>query len=299
MDRLRTHSCEANIVSHCNLRCRYCDQWAPFWDQEFMPLGVLEHDLRRLAEALLVFEFKILGGEPLLSPQLLDVISIVRESGVTENVTIVTNGLLLDRLSADVWDSIDRMCISLYPGVKYRMSVEEASVLAREHDVELFVQDHIKYPFRLTSLNRRIEDDRLIRIAHRYCADRRTCNTIHHGRFFACTPATVFRARMKRLGIDESQTSTDYVSIHECEDLRAALEEYLERASPLDGCAYCLGSLGRPVPADQGTRAMLEDRLRENHSDPWSLLNPDLVEKLKERLKADGLDEELPIRPQP
>ena len=291
MDRLRTDSCEANVVTHCNLRCRYCDQWSPFWDQEFMPLEVLKRDLRRLAEALLAFEFKILGGEPLLNPQLLDVIAIVRESGVAEHVTIVTNGVLLDRLSPDVWAAIDRLCISLYPGVNYRTSLAEAGAMAREHGVDLFVQDHIKYPFRLTSLNRRIEDRRLIRFTHRYCMDRRTCNTIHHGRFFACTPATVFAARMQRLAIDEHQSPTDYVSIHECRDLRAALADYLARPTPLDACAYCLGSLGKPVPADQGTRAMLEDRLREDHSDPWSLLNPDIVDEVKARLETAGLDE--------
>jgi organic radical activating enzyme len=295
MDRIRTSSCEANIVSHCNLRCRYCDQWAPFWEEEFMPLTVLERDLTRLAEALVVSEFKILGGEPLLSNQLLDVISIIRASGIAENVTIVTNGLLLDRLPAEVWKAIDRMWISLYPGVKYRMSVDEAEAIAAQYGVKLYIQDHIQYPFRLTSLNQRIEDDRLIRIAHRYCVDRHTCNTIHHGRFFACTPATVFGARMQRLGIEESQPITDYVSIHECDDLRAALEEYLRRENPLHSCSYCLGSLGRPVPADQGNRVMLEDRLREDHRDPWSLLNPDLIGKLKQRLDADGLDSEIPV----
>ncbi len=282
MDPLKSRSCEANIASHCNLNCQYCDQWAPFWVPAFLPLDGFARDLERLSKVLWVEEFKILGGEPLLNPQLPAFIKAIQDTRIAGSISLVTNGLLLPRMSDQIWQDIDILRISLYPGVRMRMSLHDISERARMHDVKVFVQDHIRHPFRLTGINSRNTDRRLVQFLYDTCDDRRGCNTIHRGRFYTCTQATVFTDRMKKLGITESQSLSDGVSIHEVGDLRTALKTYLDQKYPLEACAYCLGCHGRAVPADQGNKSMLAARLTQDHSDITKQLDPKIAAWFKQ-----------------
>lgn len=60
------------------------------------PSSVLA-DLRHLARFLRVKHVRIIGGEPLLHPELLSVISAIRASKVTAKIRVVTNGVFLQR----------------------------------------------------------------------------------------------------------------------------------------------------------------------------------------------------------
>src|SRR2546429_6408003 len=91
--RLQTRSLEAHITDHCNLKCRQCCSLSPF----LPPYNVAPEELRRdllLARRVLAPRiFKLVRGEPLLHPQLLDCLPVVRESRVAPIVSITTNGL--------------------------------------------------------------------------------------------------------------------------------------------------------------------------------------------------------------
>lgn len=245
-----------------------------------MPLEVIERDVAKLAEAVRIKEFKFLGGEPLLHPQLAEAVTLVGEIGIAETLTIITNGLRLHEMAPRVWEGINRLCVSLYPGVRLRLSLVEIADLGRAHGVEVLMMDHREKPFRLTSLNQPISDDGLVQTIFHHCLDRRTCNTLHHGRFLACTPAMIFPERMRLLGRVDRQSDDDFVEIHSAADLYGELGNYLHTSVPFDACRFCLGSMGMPVPAEQGTRMSLAARLAEDHSDPRSLLHPDVTHKL-------------------
>ena len=70
------------------------------------------------------FEFKFVGGEPLLHPQLLDFLRAAKDVGIANRLVLVTNGVLLHTAPDELWELIDGMWISLYPGIKYRFDWE-------------------------------------------------------------------------------------------------------------------------------------------------------------------------------
>jgi MoaA/NifB/PqqE/SkfB family radical SAM enzyme/glycosyltransferase involved in cell wall biosynthesis len=92
----------------CNLRCSFCDLWEHY---EFMPvnklLRILE-DAKRIGTKTVV----ITGGEPLLHPDLYQIVSEAKRLGMTINIT--TNGTLVEKKWEElVQCGIDSLSFSL------------------------------------------------------------------------------------------------------------------------------------------------------------------------------------------
>ena len=123
------------LTDHCNLCCRYCRAKA-FEDleesgggrdltiDEGLPLE-LEFDLNHLYEFLKkdpAATLTFYGGEPLLRADLIE--RIVRESPV-QRFMVQTNGLLLDRLPAEILNRFTTILVSLDGRKSSPMRTEE------------------------------------------------------------------------------------------------------------------------------------------------------------------------------
>jgi len=136
--RILNRTCEVNIVEHCNLRCRSCTHLSPVLPKHFVDPGALSADLTTLAGSYRVNVLKILGGEPLLHPDLPAVVLAARKSQVAEKLEIWTNGLLLPRMERRVWETVDSVRISLYPGRSLKQhQLDRCIDLAHQHNVPL------------------------------------------------------------------------------------------------------------------------------------------------------------------
>src|SRR5688500_20260612 len=112
--RVKTRSLEAHVVDHCNLTCAECCSLSPFLPAWFADPADLERDLSRARKVLAPSVFKLVGGEPLLHPRLLDLVAVARRSEIASRISITTNGLLLGRMPDALFRAIDALTISLY-----------------------------------------------------------------------------------------------------------------------------------------------------------------------------------------
>ncbi len=95
------------LVEHCNLRCRGCDHFAPLAEQEFADVNAYAKDFARLSA---LFHGKVsgiclMGGEPLLHPQVKEFMSITRRPFPDAKIHLMSNGLLLLKQQADFWEA--------------------------------------------------------------------------------------------------------------------------------------------------------------------------------------------------
>jgi molybdenum cofactor biosynthesis enzyme MoaA len=97
--RILNRRCEINVAEHCNLSCRACSHLSPVHPKAFADPAVVARDLGALAHSYHAKTVRLLGGEPLLHPDLPSVIDAVRASRVCETITVVTNGILQPRVS--------------------------------------------------------------------------------------------------------------------------------------------------------------------------------------------------------
>lgn len=276
-DLLHVRSFEYNVTEHCNLRCSACDHASPFLQERFASVDEFERDLRQLATVLRADEFKLVGGEPLLHPRLVEFARIAKSSGIARVVTLVTNGVLLHRMDAEVWSTIDRLWVSIYPGVRIRADLAEVTWIAGQHGVQIWEKRN--QHFRVTLLNDPHHDSGRVREVFAKCglAHEYSCHSLHEGRYYRCSPSPFIEPRLAARGIAFENRCKDGVPIHDNPNVRIQLEDYLRSDEPLAGCTYCLGTVGVMRPHRQLDRSGLRDELAEDHSDGTQLIDFNLL----------------------
>ncbi|MDR2140838.1 MAG: GTP 3',8-cyclase MoaA [Deltaproteobacteria bacterium] len=102
------------VTDRCNFRCVYClPDGADESEPHTLSLAQIERILRVLG-SMGVRKVKITGGEPLVHPEIVDIVRLAKNSPNIVNVTLTTNGLLLDKLAPGlIAAGLDAVNISL------------------------------------------------------------------------------------------------------------------------------------------------------------------------------------------
>lgn len=239
---------EINAVEHCNLTCAGCSHLSPVMPKRAAEPAVVHRDLKALEEVYRAAAVKVVGGEPLLHPDLPGLLEAVRATNVAPRIAICSNGLLLDRMDPAVWRLIDDLEVSCYPGTRFdRIDTAAVRSAARTHDVEL---RWFRYStFRIPYLESDALDPKTAQRVFRACqvAHHWRCHTISDGRFYRC-PQALFLG--KHFG---EAADGDGVDLH-APDLAERLTALLETETFLPACRRCLGTCGRILPHRQAGR---------------------------------------------
>lgn len=91
---------EYSLARHCNLNCAGCSHFAPLAEEAFPDFADARRDFGRLSR---LFDGRceyihLMGGEPLLNPQIEDYLAMAREYFPVGDIYLVTNGLLLTKM---------------------------------------------------------------------------------------------------------------------------------------------------------------------------------------------------------
>jgi uncharacterized radical SAM superfamily Fe-S cluster-containing enzyme len=245
--RIRTESFEIHVAEHCNLKCRDCCNISPFNAKKFISTEEVQEICEFVKSQFRPDVFKIAGGEPTLHPQLDEILKIVKGSGAASVVRVISNGLLLHRMSEVFWQNIDQLTISNYISapVKPRL-LEEIRQKARLYEVVL----NIKYvdQFNEIFVDDAIEDQERIKEIYDDCWMRHRCLIIRNGRFYKCTRAAYMdeflQIKGKPAAVGHSSYSAEDGLTLNDPDFRSKALAYLNTDKPLHSCEYCLGVSG-------------------------------------------------------
>lgn len=123
----RLYQVEIELSEGCNLNCKGCFQFSNLVEgKNFADLKVFENDLEQLKKIFWgVGKIKLLGGEPLLNPNFLLYIKKAREIFPDSDIRLVSNGLLIPKLSRAALKEIkNNNCtidISNYPPTRKKL----------------------------------------------------------------------------------------------------------------------------------------------------------------------------------
>jgi organic radical activating enzyme len=265
---------EFNLAEHCNLRCTHCDQAAPMLATKFADLESFARDIEVLSTVLQAGELKFGGGEPLLHPQLVDFLRVAKDVQIANRLILLTNGTLLHKAPDELWDLIDGMWISIYPGVKHRFDWDWIQQMADEHQIWVWRKETPEFSERL--LVEEIRNEELVRMVFQNCslAHLESCHTIHEGRYYMCSPSVWMEPRLALRGITFENRESDGVAIHDNASLYEDLDNLIRRQEPLEACRYCLGSWARSTANVQLTRKGTEEFLARQPDHLADLVDP-------------------------
>jgi Radical SAM superfamily len=269
--KIRHARCEVDIVEHCNLACRSCSHLSPVLPRREASAEEVHRDLSRLWRHYEAGWVALLGGEPLLHRDLIEVIRAAKDA-TSARVSVVTNGLLLPRMPAAFWEAVDGVQVCLYPGKELAPAeVRDCRRRAREHAVPMVVTrvDRFRESYSETGTG----DAALVERIYAACTLRHG-HTIAAGHFYKCPPGYFLPKVLA--GLEPGGG----VRLDDGGDLGDRLRAHLGDPEPLAACGNCLGVSGRVFRQAQAPRAefrALQQRTTEELLDPRRLKPPSRV----------------------
>jgi GTP 3',8-cyclase len=234
---------ELIVADHCNIACRSCNHASPIMNRWFADPEVVRRDFSILARIYRPRFVKVLGGEPLLHKSLAAVIQAARSTGISGHFLLVTNGTLLTRMSDAVWDAIDELEVSCYPGAEPPgETLSQAREKARQSQVKLKLTryEHFRDTISAVGTQNRV----LVEQIYSTCkiANVWGCHAVREGAFFKC-PQSIYIPR-----ITGQPFEADHIRIEDTPDLQARLLAFVNSRTALRSCTYCLGTAGKKNP---------------------------------------------------
>lgn len=105
---------DIHIVDHCNLKCDHCAHYCHLIKEEkFMSVEQFEQDIQEVSKKIIFRTLRLFGGEPLLHPQLNELLKITRKYFPISGIRIVTNGILLPSMDESFWSTMRDYQISI------------------------------------------------------------------------------------------------------------------------------------------------------------------------------------------
>lgn len=117
---------EFHLTDHCNLNCKGCIHFCPIAEENFLKMDNFLRDINRLSELFVnISRIRIMGGEPLLHPQVTEFMVVTRRFFPNSTISLVTNGILLPVMDSLFYEALKdneiRLDISVYPLIKNDM----------------------------------------------------------------------------------------------------------------------------------------------------------------------------------
>lgn len=230
---------EINLVDHCNLNCKCCNHFSPIATPFFLKLEDFERDMSRIAylTAGNVGRIWLIGGEPLLHPDIIAFLYSARKFFPDTHITLDTNGTLLLRQKEEFWKALRDTKIELTL-TKYPIAVDYALIDKKMQE------ENVKYFYTLSSMVLKttyhlplVENGNLDGVENYIrCWHANECITVRAGRVYTCPIAAHAHYFNEYFGKNLYVGDKNSISLYEVESEKEILD-FLKK--PIPFCRHC------------------------------------------------------------
>ncbi len=241
------------LTTRCSLNCKNCNNLMPLYKEPYhVDADTVISDIRKLLDNVdTIIKFGLLGGEPMIYPELSRVLDVVLESpkvmfaDITTNATVLPDSAMLKKFRHP------KMFVEISNyGVKTQ-KVGEFAALMRENGIRYSVDKATSW-IAPGGTELRGKDEDQLRREYNGCYSSRYCRTMLNGKMYLCARG----AHLSDLGFMSGD--------HDVFDVRntpsgPAFREKMKRfylSDYAEACNYCDHALGHKVkPGEQLKRA--------------------------------------------
>lgn len=231
---------EINIVRHCNLNCKCCNHFSPLAKERYEDPKEYDGHLERLAE---LFDGKIkqillIGGEPLLHPNITEFFRIVRKHFQETRLCVMTNGLLLKKMEDAFWDACRKYRVAVqitrYP---IDLSYDELETLVTSNGLSFEMVGGTEISARtLWYEPKDLSGTKDPEWEFTHCAQANRCYTLEGSRLYGCVVIPGIPTFNEYFGVDLAVSDKDGIDIYEAESADQIMNFF---AKPYPFCRYC------------------------------------------------------------
>ncbi|MDR1389685.1 MAG: radical SAM protein [Treponema sp.] len=229
---------EVHICEHCNLNCASCNHFSPLAGESYLNVESYQKDCARISDLTKVELVRLMGGEPLLHPRLVEIVKISRRFFDTAHIEIVTNGILLPRQPAAFWETCKEEAVTVFIS-KYpvKLDLDAIDDLAKQYGVQIVYTTNIdktntwrKEPLDVSGAGK-------AKTNFMVCYKANNCIQLKDGKLFTCQQAAYINHFNDFFHTSLEITNKDYISIYEA----ATIDEIARfLARPIPFCRYCV-----------------------------------------------------------
>lgn len=237
---------DVHVVEHCNLNCKSCSHYSPLAEEEYLDINSYKNDCERLSELFHgeMSAIILMGGEPLLHPQITEIMRITRETFPVGQIPLATNGLLLPTMQDDFWDACKKYDITIEPTC-YPIKVDYSGLKK--------IADRKGVKYTLFNVSRNVRQKTQLK-AYPIHSDHSpvmdpveskknflgcgyaTCVMLKNGKMYPCSQAAYAPHLKKYFNLDMHISEKNGVDIYSVN----SGDELLEKVSkPIPFCQYC------------------------------------------------------------
>lgn len=231
---------QVHLTDHCNLNCIGCNHFSPIAKEFNLNKDCFEKDCKRIIELTsgCVSEVILLGGEPLLHPNICPFLKIAAKYFSNSDIILITNGILLLKQTETFWKTCNkcnvRILITEYPiNIKYidikqvadKYNVTLNYAINRGTDVKIM---------ECTPLD--VEGKQDMSQSFQKCYKSNNCITLKDGKLYTCCTAPFANNFIDYYKAPITISNEDSIDIYKAK----SIEEILYFLSqPIPFCKYC------------------------------------------------------------
>lgn len=231
---------EFHIVEHCNLNCKGCIHFSPLADKCCISVKEFRNDIKKMAEITQgnIKTINILGGEPLLHPELLKILKIARSYFKDSEIRLVSNGILILSQKENFWQIMKRnkihLSITKYP---LNINYQQISHLTKKYSIQYSFyapnKENSQWHFPID-----IEGNQNEQFSYDNCRKGNNCTNINivKGKLYMCPICSNIKYFNKFFNKNCSVEQNDFLKINEIKSVDE-INEFVSKPSPF--CRYC------------------------------------------------------------
>lgn len=250
---------EVPITDNCNLNCKGCLFASNMTkDEQHISLSEIKRDAERMSALFYDIPWiRILGGEPLMHPDIIEILQCYRKCFPDSEIDLCTNGLLIPKMDEKFWDCLRKERISIHvSGYKptYHL-LEKIDSILKANGLQYVIlkrDEFVKY-----YMDKPVND---MKKSFEKCIAS-GCYEVYKGKISSCSAVIAFEKFNEKFGTQYSvQENEDWFDIHKPETDAWKIAEALGKESNI--CKYCSDSKMESFPWDYSSQEIsLEDYL--------------------------------------
>jgi MoaA/NifB/PqqE/SkfB family radical SAM enzyme len=227
------------IIDNCNLSCKNCSSFCPVAKEKFISVENFTKDMKRIAELTggNVLRINLSGGEPLLHPDLLELLSIARSLFPKSKLRIGTNALLLSKKSDEFWKKI-KETNTAFIITRYPIKIDWKTINKRSDEFDVGIEYQGLEIGKKTTHHMPLDMTGSLDPQKNFkrCAMANGCISFKDGKFYTCAAPAMIDIFNDYFNKNLGEGQENGIDIHKAKNIEEILN-FL--AKPIPFCRYC------------------------------------------------------------